>query len=332
LWNLVLEKSCSFVLNLWSEHLNSLKNLDDALNTIMDEDEDLLDGHKLHVHELVNWVLRVLHFDALEQLHVEDVAPKLADWSQLLRPFLLIESELLGTDSLKALQARDDLSTVEPLHTSVDVGWKSKHRWLVRLWQLVDQLEEVSAVVALRGLDHVGQGLLSLECSITEHLLHVGTENSHIVLIVDSTSIDGVLKDTVDLLPLDTSSLCLIKDVDKDALSSLEISIGELIVLDPTLWDVGPSLLNDGVEPGQDEQELHLVWLLTNSLLWSDILECPLQVVSHTWWCLVGDLQTRLEKDRWELGVWLTGKPKSEVLVWSQHLEFLLKDREPWCD
>jgi hypothetical protein len=65
-----------------------VKNLLDALDALMDDTQDSLGGNHLHVDELVNWINRphILLGDlsVLVQLRLEDVLPKLADWSELL--------------------------------------------------------------------------------------------------------------------------------------------------------------------------------------------------------------------------------------------------------
>jgi hypothetical protein len=42
--------------------------------------------------------------------------------------------------------------------------------------------------------------------------------------------------------------------IENDSLSSFEVTIRELIVLGPTLRNIGSSLLNESVEPRKDEQ------------------------------------------------------------------------------
>ena len=83
------------------------------------------------------------------------------------------------------------------------------------------------------------------------------------------------------------------------------------------------------MEPCENEQELHLVGIL-GAISRGNILERSKQVVLHTRWCLVGDFETRLEKDARELLMRFTSKPETEARVRRQHLELLLEDGEPW--
>jgi len=112
-WHHVFEQSCSFLLDLWSEHFRALEDLDNTLHALMNKTEDAFNCNHLHKHELVHRI-RCPHvvacdFHALEQAHVENIAPKLANRAQLLGPLVLVKAELLCTDSLKVLQARNDL-------------------------------------------------------------------------------------------------------------------------------------------------------------------------------------------------------------------------------
>lgn len=108
----------------------------------------------------------------------------------------------MSTGCLQVLQAINDLSTVESLHTSVNVGWQTKQLGLVRFGQLPNGIDIVTWIVALRSLHHIGQSCLTPESLVGEHLHHVGLEHSHVILVIDSASIDGILQDSIDLWPI----------------------------------------------------------------------------------------------------------------------------------
>ncbi|KAG7169459.1 hypothetical protein Hamer_G019603 [Homarus americanus] len=51
--------------------------------------------------------------------------------------------------------------------------------------------------------------------------------------------------------------------------TSFQVSQGELIELGPALWDVGPTLLNNSMEPSQDKEGLSTVNIIpTGNDLW----------------------------------------------------------------
>jgi len=72
-------------------------------------------------------------------------------------------------------------------------------------------------------------------------------------LVIDTSSINGVLEQTKDLLPGWGLSFLGVNKATKDLLSSFEITIGELVVLHPTLRDELTSLLDESMEPGKQE-------------------------------------------------------------------------------
>jgi len=132
---------------------------------------------------------------------------------------------------------------------------------------------------------------LSLERGILEHLLHVAAEDAHIILVVHTATINGVFEDSVDFLPCDVPALALLENLGKDLVASLQVTVAKLVVFGPALGDELSTLLNHGVEPGEDEEKLHFVGVLT-AISRGHILERPLQVVFHARGCLIGDLET----------------------------------------
>ena len=159
---------------------------------------------------------------------------------------------------------------------------------------------------------------------VLEDRLHVSSQNAHVKFIIHSATINSVLENTVNLLPSDLATLS--DETSKDLFTSHEVTVGELVVLDPALRDVSSSLLQQGVEPRKDEQKLSLLVASARLTLRHDVLERALEVVLYAWRGLIGDLETRLQKNRRELQVRLRGKPESEFAVRLQHLEFLFKD------
>ena len=104
-WHRVLQKRSGLSLDLRSEHLSALQDLDDARDTLIDECEYLLDRDHLHVDELVNWIrcseLLATDTDGLKELHSEDILPQLKEWGQLLSPLLLVEAEFFCANCLQ---------------------------------------------------------------------------------------------------------------------------------------------------------------------------------------------------------------------------------------
>ena len=126
-------------------------------------------------------------------------------------------------------------------------------------------------------------------------------------------------------MPSDGATISLFEDVTKNKVASLEITVREFVELGPTLWDELSALLDDRMEPGKDEEHLHLVGVLA-SVLWGHISEGSHEVVLHAGWRLVSNLQTGLKQDRRELLMRFTREPQTEVGVRCQHLELLFED------
>ena len=70
--------------------------------------------------------------------------PELAYGAQRLRPLFFIESHFTCADSCKGFELIDNIQTVKPLHTSVDIGRKSEQLWSVNLWHLIYNDIEIS--------------------------------------------------------------------------------------------------------------------------------------------------------------------------------------------
>jgi hypothetical protein len=122
--------------------------------------------------------------------------------------------------------------------------------------------------------------------------MHVGSQYSQIVFIVNSSSVNGILKDTINLLPLDTSSITVVLEIEDYSLSCFEITIREFVVFGPALRDISSSFLYESVEPRKDEEKLSLGQFQFLVLRWCHILESTHQVVADTWRSFIGDFQT----------------------------------------
>ena len=122
--------------------------------------------------------------------------------------------------------------------------------------------------------------------------MHVCSQNSQVILIVYSASIDRILKYAINLLPLDTSCIAIILEVKDDSFSCFKITIRKLVVFCPALRDISSSFLNESVEPRENEEKLCLGQFQLLALGWCDILECTHQVVADTWGSLISDFQT----------------------------------------
>ena len=121
-------------------------------------------------------------------------------------------------------------------------------------------------------------------------------------------------------------------DTFEDLLSSHEITVWELVVLNPTLRDVGSTFLEERVEPREDEKHLCLNRGAMLGACGTDLLECSSQIVSNAWGSLVSDLQTCLQQNWREPNMRLRCEPKAELRIGFQHSEFLLENWKPWCD
>ena len=174
---------------------------------------------------------------------------------------------------------------------------------------------EVAGVVGLGYLDQVGEGFFTLECLLGEDFIHVGSQDTHVEFVVDASSIDGIFEQAENLLPGRTTVLRLLQQSCEDHLSGLQVTIRELVVFDPALWDELATFLDQGVEPGEHEEDLHLRLVRVVISRRSHILERSLQVVPHSRWRLIGDLLTALEQDGRELDVGLTRQPEAEARV-----------------
>ena len=140
--------------------------------------------------------------------------------------------------------------------------------------------------------------MLALESRVGEDLSHVGAKHTHIVVIINSSTINTVFEDTVDLLPSRRSLFAFSQDFAENLLSSFEITIREFVVLDPALRDVSSSLLDQSMEPTQDEQQLGpLRSVRSGGSGRNHRLEGPVEVVLDTRRGLVGNLDGRLQQD-----------------------------------
>lgn len=162
--------------------------------------------------------------------------------------------------------------------------------------------------------------------------MHVRAKHTHIELVINTSSVDGVLEQTENLLPRWRLSPAGIDEATEDLFSCLEITVGEFVVLDPTLRYELTSLLNEGMEPRKKEHQGQFGLILRLARSRNYLLEGSLQVVANTRRSLIGDFQTGLEQNGGELDMRLRSQPKSELLLRLEHLELLLEDREPRSD
>jgi len=86
---------------------------------------------------------------------------------------------------------------------------------------------------------------LSLHDLLVEDLVHVGAKHPHVEIIVDSTAIDSILKQPEDLLPRGHTALGFLNKTAEDHFAGLEVTIRELVVLDPALRDELTALLDE---------------------------------------------------------------------------------------
>lgn len=122
--------------------------------------------------------------------------------------------------------------------------------------------------------------------------MHIGSEDSQIVLIVNSSSVNCIFKNTVNFLPLDTSCIAIVLQVKDHSLSSFEITIGEFVVFSPALWDISSSFLDECMKPRENEEKLSFSKFQLLSLGWSNVLESTHQVVTNTWRSFISYFQT----------------------------------------
>jgi hypothetical protein len=311
-----------------------LQDADDVTDLIVNPLDDGLDTRHLEVDELIDRILRgvvlLANLDLLVDIWLVNCLPKLNDRSQLLCPLCLVEPQLLSASGSESFEAQNDLIRVEPLDGSVDIDGESEDFGAVLVWNPHYGLHEIVEIAGLGRCNQTRQLLTALHRFVLEDRLHVSSQNTHVKFIIDSATVNSVLKNTVDLLPSDLTTLS--DETGKDLFTSHEITVGELVVLDPALRDVSSSFLQQGVEPGKDEQKLSLLVASARLTLRHDVLERALEVVLHARRGLICDLETRLQKNRRELQVRLRGKPESEFAVRLQHLKFLFENGEPRRD
>ena len=161
----------------------------------------------------------------------------------------------------------------------------------INFGNLINYHIEVSNLLRLRNNHDVRELLLSLYGLILEYLMHICSQNTQIIVIVDSSAINSIFKDTIDFLPLNARVISFVLQIQDNSLSSLQVTIRELVIFGPTLWNIGSSLLDKSVVPRENEKKLSLGQFQLLTLSWSNILEGPHQVVSDTWRSLVGNLQ-----------------------------------------
>jgi hypothetical protein len=171
---------------------------------------------------------------------------------------------------------------------------------------------------------------LPFDSLVREDLVHVGAEDAHIELIVNTTTINGILQNTINLLPLGDLSSSILGKLTEDLLSGFQITVRELVVFDPALRNVCSSFLQDGMEPGKNKQHLDLN--RTGWLFRSHILESTSHVVSHTRRSLISDFERTLEQDGRELIVRFTGQEETELLIGGKRLELFFKNCKPGSD
>ena len=294
--------------------------------------QNVLYHDDLHEHEGSDgvWSFLLLPGDlkSLKRIFLVQRGPHLADRAESLSPFCFVEPKFLSAHSRKLLELGDHSSTVESLDTAVNIRWQSKEGRSIEFRHLVYHTHIVPDVRRLRHWDHAGQWLLSLQNLVFEDSLDIRSENSNIELVVDPSSINGIFQNTEDLLPLSCSTFGLGVDCRQGELAGFEIAEGELIVLAPSLRNVFSTFLNQSVEPGQNKQELSVL----DVLRWGHIIECSLQIVSNSRRGLVCNLQARLEQNRREFSMRLTGKPESELFVWSKQFQLFFKTWKPRRD
>lgn len=214
----------SFSLSLGSEHFGSLENLSNGGDTLINSAEELDSTLHFHINELLNGVIGFSPGDMniIESLiSLVDIRPQLADRTQSFGPFLFVKADFRGTYRSKTLQLRDNLSTVETLDGSVDVAGQAEDLGVINLRELRDGLNESTRIFALSDLNDSSERLLSLHNFVSEDFLHVRAQDTHIELIINTSSIDSVLKETKDLLPGWGLSPLGIDKATEDLLSSL---------------------------------------------------------------------------------------------------------------
>lgn len=90
---------------------------------------------------------------------------------------------------------------------------------------------------------------MSLHGAVIEEVLDVGSQYSEIIDVVDAATVDGILENTIDLLPLHLAALAFRGDVEQSKLASFHVTKRELVVLAPALRDVLATFLDKCVEP-----------------------------------------------------------------------------------
>lgn len=294
----VSHKLSGLGLGLGSKHFSTLQNFGNRGDTLVHSSEELHGTLHFHVYKLLNGVIGLTLGDLniVEGLiSLVNVSPKLADRAQSFSPLLLVKADFRGTHRSKALQLRDNLSTVETLDGPINVARQAEDLGVVNLRKLRDSLDESTRVLALSDLDDSSERLLTLHDSIREDLLHVRAQDPHVELVVDTSSVDGVLKQPKDLLPGWGLPFLGVNKSTKNLLSGLQITIGEFVVLNPALRNELTSLLDEGMEPRKQEHKRKLSLVLGLSRCRNDLLEGSLQVVANTRRSLVGNLQTGLQ-------------------------------------
>lgn len=71
----------------------------------------------------------------------------------------------------------------------------------------LDKVDEVTRVRSLCHLYHSRERHLALERLLVEDFMHVGTKDSHVETVIDTATVDSVLKEAENLLPIRSTTL-----------------------------------------------------------------------------------------------------------------------------
>jgi hypothetical protein len=146
-----------------------------------------------------------------------------------------------------------DLRDIGPLKSFVYILGQSEQLGRVRFIHLVDHLHVVLVEFILGQHKPADNLLLVAQDFRVEIVVQIGQQDPQIRFIVHSASVNRILENAVQGLPVHPLILNHLVD---DLSPRLQIRIGELVELGPALGDVGPSFLHHRLEQTNQIQQL----------------------------------------------------------------------------
>mmetsp|Transcript_25347 Transcript_25347/g.40137 ORF Transcript_25347/g.40137 Transcript_25347/m.40137 type:complete len:243 (-) Transcript_25347:2646-3374(-) len=188
---------------------------------------------------------------------------------QLLRPLLAVEAPAGDGGTANPVEVVHDLLGQHALDQPIRVGGQHEVLGSIHVREVPDDLQEVVVLIGLGDGQAFGQlrgalggrgGVLDALGVVPQpqHLVvevpgQVRPQDADVRIAVHAAPVDGVLEQAIQRGPVRQVLGAVGHD---DVRGAAQVRGAELVELDPALGDVVAALLQDGVEPRQDEQHL----------------------------------------------------------------------------